>query len=125
MSKQALIIVDHGSTVKEANELLIQIRNMVASHEKCGFDIVRHCHMEIAEPTISQAFDDCVLEGAESITVHPYFLVPGRHSKQDIPNMVKHAARKHPGIIYSITEPLGAHNKIIEVILDRAKEHID
>jgi len=98
---------------------------MVASNEKCGFEIIRHCHMELAEPTISQAFDDCVSEGANYIIVHPYFLVPGRHSKHDIPRMVRDAAKKHPGVQYWVTEPLGAHDKIIKVILEIAKEQIN
>jgi sirohydrochlorin ferrochelatase len=117
--KIALIIVDHGSTFKEANDMLIKVANMIKQNSKCAIDIVKYAHMEIAKPTISEAFDDCVTEGAEEIIVHPYFLSPGRHSKEDIPTIVKEAARKHPSISYNITEPLGIHPKIIEVIWDR------
>ena len=119
MNRKALIIVDHGSTVEEANDMLAQVARLVES-AKSGFDIVKYCHMELAEPTIGQAFDACVSEGAASIVVHPYFLSPGRHSTRDIPAMVEEAARKHPGVAYKVTEPLGIHAKIIEVILERA-----
>ena len=54
MSKKALIIVDHGSTVEEANEMLAEIAGLIKSNEKCDFDIVKYCHMELAEPTISR-----------------------------------------------------------------------
>jgi sirohydrochlorin ferrochelatase len=120
MRKKALIIVDHGSTVKEANEMLAEVTNLVRSSVNCDFDIVRHCHMEIAEPSISQAFDECVAQGANHIVVHPYFLAPGRHSTMDIPNMVKDAAKKHKGITYAVTEPLGIHSNIVEVVLEKA-----
>jgi len=119
MNKKALIIVDHGSTVEEANDMLAEVARLVESAES-GFDIVKYCHMELAEPTIEQAFDACVSEGAGSVVVHPYFLSPGRHSTRDIPAMVEEAARKHPGVVYRVTEPLGIHGKIIEVILERA-----
>lgn len=123
MKKRALILVDHGSTVKEANDLLVEICERTKEMTLSGggeFDIVTHCHMELAEPTISQAFDECVSMGAGDIVVHPYFLAPGRHSTRDIPRMVEEAASKHPGVTYSVTEPLGLHDKIIEVILQRA-----
>jgi len=121
MDKKALILIDHGSTVHEANDMLIEIAALVRSHGDSGFDIVKYSHMELAEPTISQAFDECVKEGARHIVVHPYFLAPGRHSTRDIPAMVEEAAKKHPGITYDVTEPLGIHHKIIEVVLERAK----
>jgi sirohydrochlorin ferrochelatase len=120
MKKKALILVDHGSMVKEANDMLAEIANMVRQSRNSEFSIVLYAHMELAEPTISQAFDTCVAKGAEEVIVHPYFLVPGRHSTQDIPNMVKQAAKKHPHVSYCVTEPLGIHPKIIDVILERA-----
>lgn len=121
MNKKALIVVDHGSTVNEANDLLVKITELIRSDNSCDFDLVRHCHMELAEPTISQAFDECVAEGAGHIVVHPYFLAPGQHSTQDIPDMVKAASSKHKGVTYTVTEPLGIHKKIVEVVLERSK----
>jgi len=121
MNKRALILIDHGSTVAEANELLQQISERMRETPGTDFDFVTHCHMELAEPTISQAFDECVSNGAEEVVVHPYFLAPGRHSTQDIPRMVGEAAASHPGVSYTVSEPLGLHDKIIEVILERAR----
>ncbi len=120
MSKKALIIVDHGSTVKEANDILADIAALIKSNRNCGFDIIRYCHMEIEKPTIEDAFDACAAEGASHIVIHPYFLAPGKHSKQDIPRMASEAASRHKGVTYRVTEPLGVHANIIEVILERA-----
>ena len=118
--KRALIIVDHGSVVDDANDMLAQVIQMLREDDACNFEIVRFSHMELAEPTISQAFDACVADGAEEIIVHPYFLFLGKHSTQDIPNMVKEAAKKYPEVSYRVTAPLGLHNKIVEVVLERA-----
>ena len=49
-------MVDHGSTVKEANELLGTIVERIKEIPENGFDIVTYSHMELSEPTISQAF---------------------------------------------------------------------
>ena len=124
MKKRALILVDHGSVKQGANDMLIDVVNMVRENTE-GFHVVTYAHMELAEPTIKQAFDACVAEGAEEVIIHPYFLAPGRHSTQDIPRMVKEAAKKHPHVAFSVTEPLGLHPKICEVVLERAREGME
>jgi sirohydrochlorin ferrochelatase len=116
--KVGLLLVDHGSRFQEANDMLVDVTTMVK--RLGGLDCVHYCHMELAEPTIAQGFAACVREGATSVVVHPYFLSPGRHSTTDIPRMVAEAARAFPGIQYCVTEPLGVHSKIGEVVLERA-----
>jgi len=116
---KALILIDHGSTVAEANDILSVIANKLKSHPESFFKIIEFCHMELAPPTLEDAFDNCIKFGADEIIVHPYFLVPGRHSKSDIPSMVNKLKIKHPDIVCKITEPLGLHDKLLDVILDR------
>ena len=118
--RRALLLIDHGSRKQEANDLLPEVARMLKAMS--DFDIVYYAHLELAEPTILQGFDACVAEGAAEVIVHPYFLSPGRHSTLDIPRMVAEAAAKHPGIRYRITEPLGLHPKIGELILERVRQ---
>lgn len=119
-SKKALILIDHGSKVKEANDLLSEIALKLETRSNTGFDLIETCHMELASPTLNDAFNKCIKNGIDDITVHPYFLVPGRHSKTDIPNMVNELKDKYPHITCKITEPLGIHDKILDVILERS-----
>ena len=118
--KRALLIVDHGSRREESNDLLKKIAEMM--QDRFGLSIVHYAHMELGKPTIRQGFDACVADGAEEVIVHPYFLGPGGHVTTDIPALVKQAANRHPGIAFRITEPLGIHTKIGEVILERIAE---
>lgn len=115
--RTALLLVDHGSVRGEANALLADVARLV--RELSGLEIVEHAHMELAEPTVAQGFDACVAAGAEAIVVHPYFLAPGQHSTQDIPRLVAEAAARHPGIRYRVSDPLGLHARIAEVVLER------
>lgn len=85
-----------------------------------GLTRVYPAHMELAEPSIRQAFEQAVSEGATAVVVHPYFLSPGRHSTTDIPRMVEEAAAAFPGVEHCVTAPLGVHPKIGEVVLERA-----
>jgi sirohydrochlorin ferrochelatase len=121
--KRALLIVDHGSSREESNLLVREIARMMQRRFDLG--IVHYAHMERGEPTIEQGFDACVAEGAEEVIVQPYFLAPGRHVTIDIPHLVKNAANRHPGVAFRITEPLGIHPKLGEVILDRIAQAED
>ena len=122
MKKSALLIIDHGSTRDDANELLPRVAQMVK--EMSDFEIVCYAHMELAEPTIQQGFDACIAAGVDEVIVHPYFLGPGRHSISDIPRLVGQAATKHAGVSYRITEPLGLDQKIGDLILKRIEESL-
>ena len=123
MKKQALLIIDHGSTRGDANDLLPRVAQMLK--EISDLEIVCYAHMELAEPTIEQGFEACVTAGADEVVVHPYFLAPGRHSVSDIPRMVAQAAARHAGVSYRITDPLGLDPKIGQLILERVRQAAD
>jgi len=118
---KALILIDHGSKVDEANEMLNLIAKHIRTRNDSFFDIIKYCHMELASPTLEDAFSECIDKGVNEITVHPYFLVPGQHSKTDIPNMVNAMLNKYPEVICKISEPLGFHEKLIDIILERSR----
>ena len=113
----AVIIVDHGSRREESNQMLLEVVRQF--HHNTEFDIVVPAHMELADPTIERAFENCVELGATRIIVFPYFLSPGRHWNKDIPRLAAEAAANYPGIEYLVTSPLGAHPIMSHIILDR------
>lgn len=113
-----LIVVDHGSRRTESNEMLEVMAGMVA--EVVPYPIVEAAHMELAEPSIATAFDACVARGARTVVVSPYFLLPGRHWRQDIPALVEQAAARHPGVDYLVAAPFGLHPLMAQVVSARA-----
>ena len=59
----------------------------------------------------------CIEQGAEHVVVSPFFLSPGRHSQQDIPNLVQEAvAQLETEISYTITEPIGTDPLIVDIL---------
>jgi len=118
--QKALLLVDHGSRLEEANQLLKSIAPLVAE-EDSGY-IVEIAHMELAEPSIEQGIANCVAAGARDITVHPYMLAPGRHATQDIPRFVEKAMASHPGVTYRVTAPLGVHRLLARLVVERARD---
>tara|TARA_B100001750_G_scaffold238898_1_gene246141 strand:- start:2917 stop:3285 length:369 start_codon:yes stop_codon:yes gene_type:complete len=116
MVRTALLLVDHGSRRAAANENLAAVAKLARERMGPGA-IVEVAHMELAEPTIAQAFDACVAAGAESVVVFPWFLADGRHAREDIPRLVAEAAAKHPGVERRVTGPFGPHALLVEAAL--------
>ncbi|XP_077253568.1 uncharacterized protein LOC143892674 isoform X2 [Tasmannia lanceolata] len=114
-----VVIVDHGSRRKESNLMLNEFVAMF--REKTKYPIVEAAHMELAKPSIKDAFDSCVQQGADRVIISPFFLFPGRHWHQDIPSLVAEAAKDHPGVSYLVTAPLGLHDLMVDVMNDRIK----
>ena len=112
-----VIVVDHGSRRRESNDMLLDVVALFQQHS--GYAIVEPAHMELAEPSIAAAFDRCIERGARLVVIHPYFLLPGRHWKRDIPALAAEAARKHPGVPFLVTAPLGLHPLLAEIISQR------
>ncbi|QDU93446.1 CbiX/SirB N-terminal domain-containing protein [Lignipirellula cremea] len=112
-----VVLVDHGSRREESNAMLLEVAAMFA--QSSPYTIIEPAHMELAEPTLQTAFDRCIARGAEQIVVHPYFLLPGNHSREDIPRLAAEAAARRPDVPYVVTEPLGLHPLLGQVIRDR------
>ncbi|MGE5098788.1 MAG: CbiX/SirB N-terminal domain-containing protein, partial [Deltaproteobacteria bacterium] len=82
--------------------------------------IVRHSHMELAEPSIAQGFADCVRAGASEVIAFPYMLSPGKHVTRDVPRLVAEAATEFPNVSFRVTGAFGVHEKLAELIALRA-----
>ncbi|RJR20707.1 MAG: hypothetical protein C4581_02995 [Nitrospiraceae bacterium] len=117
---EKIIIAGHGSPKKDANNIE-QVARLLHGmvHPGCSKECVRVAYLQFAEPDIMQAITDCVKDGAGKIIVHPYFLSSGMHVTTDIPGIIKDAQEKYPGVEFVYTEPLGIHNRMAEVVLER------
>lgn len=122
-TRQAILIVDHGSRQAEANELVVAIAERVR-HLQPQLH-VEYAHMEIADPDFFEAVAACVRAGAHEIIVQPYFLGEGRHTRETIPALIDEAARQYPAIAFRLSAHLGLHDKLVEVVLERIREALD
>ncbi len=119
-AKAAILLVDHGSRRAEANDQLEAIARLLRARDPER--VVHVAHMEIAPPDIAAGIAACVADGAREVVVHPYLLAPGRHSQEDIPAQAAAAAERHPGVRVRVSPPLGIHEKLIDVVLERVNE---
>ncbi|MCO5574115.1 hypothetical protein L7F22_027894 [Adiantum nelumboides] len=106
-----ILIVDHGSRRAQSNAMIHSFVDLFK--QKTGHFNVEPAHMELASPTIKEAFDKCISQGASRVIVAPYFLSPGRHWDKDIPTLAAEAAKEHQNISYIVTAPIGLHDLMV------------
>ena len=119
---EKIILIGHGSPKKDANTIDVvgkMLHDMI--HPGCDSDCVKGAYLQFSEPDIMTTIKECAGSGAKRITIHPYFLSSGMHVTKDIPEMIESARSLYPEIEFIYTEPLGVHEKLLHVIMDRIK----
>lgn len=91
---QTLFIIAHGSRSAAWNHAIETFCSNIrpARREGVGFDDVKWCYLEHAQPTIQEALDrHCQTSGNEVVAI-PVFLTLGQHVTVDIPKRVEEVA---------------------------------
>jgi sirohydrochlorin ferrochelatase len=114
--KTVIILLGHGSMAEGGNVALRDIAAMVS--ETTGSEVL-HSYLQFVKPTLVDAFEQAVHDGAGRIVIMPYFLYMGEHVSSDIPEVVDQLKGKHPSVEVVITDHLGAHKKLAEIVVER------
>lgn len=113
---KGILVIGHGSRSQEADEVFFKIVDMLKS--KTG-SLVEGCYMEISRPGIPETIEKMYKEGIKDFTVLPYFLFPGIHIKEDIPEILKEVEGKYEDIKISMANPIGYNELIVDILLER------
>jgi len=116
---RAILLVDHGSRLDAANDVLERIA--AGLRRRLPDRLVAVAHMELAQPTLADALAHCAADGAHEVMVCPYFLGPGRHTTHDIPRLVEQARAAHPELHVAIADPLGFDERLVDVVIARVE----
>ena len=113
-----VLIIGHGSKDPNAKLSIKYVVNGLA--EK--YRNVNHCFLEIEEPNIQQGIDKCQNNNPDFLVVVFYFLHKGAHVKRDIYEELNPAIKNSNLKNVLITEHIGTDNKMIDLIIERARE---
>jgi sirohydrochlorin ferrochelatase len=122
MRQTALLLIAHGSRRAEANADLDHLAGVIRGRGEFAF--VQPSYLELCEPGIVAGGEKCVAAGASRVVMLPYFLSAGKHVQEDLTAARDELARRHPGVPFVLAEPLGRHPKLVEVVLERAREAV-
>ncbi|MHC1635433.1 MAG: sirohydrochlorin nickelochelatase [Candidatus Methanospirareceae archaeon] len=118
----ALVLIGHGSALPYNEQIMHELRRKI---EKKGiFKDVRVAFMQINSPGIEETLRSLVEEKIRNIVVLPVFLAKGIHTMKDIPDILKkfHESIEDDNIRIIYGEPIGADDRLVDVLLDRVKE---
>ncbi len=120
MSRQALLLIAHGSRRAEANADLEFVAAAIRGRGR--FPVVQVSYLELAEPSIPAGGAMCVAAGATDVVMLPYFLSAGVHVRDDMAAIRAELAGRFPGVAFRLAEPLGRHPLLLDVVEQRAAE---
>lgn len=130
----SVVLVDHGSPVRQVTEVRNQVARQLQS--RLGHDVqqVLAASME-RRPGPEYAFNEPLLEHAlnqaelthGTVIVALLFLSPGRHAGPDgdIARICQAAEHRHPQLRILLTEPLGSHPSLVPILVERAHAGLD
>lgn len=117
-----MVVVAHGSRAAAANDAH---RAVVARLARRVSTSVVPAFLELTEPSVADAIDRAVADGAAWVVVLPYFLHPGRHLVEDLPRLVAAAAGRHPGATVSLAPSFGADPALDDVLAAQVTRAVD
>ena len=113
-----VLVIGHGSMDPNAGNSI----NYIVSELRKNYKNVDRCYLEIEEPNIEQGIQRCQNNSPDVLVIVFYFLHEGAHFKTDINNDLKPALEKSNLKKVCVTKHLGADEKMIDLIVERAKE---
>ncbi|OMP67242.1 sirohydrochlorin chelatase [Domibacillus epiphyticus] len=117
---KAVLYICHGSRIKEGAKQAAAFID--ATMPLVDAPIQEICYLELAKPSIEEGIASCVKKGATEIVAVPFLLLTAGHAKEDIPEELFKAAELYPDLTIRYGRPLGVHEHIIDVLIDRMKE---
>jgi sirohydrochlorin ferrochelatase len=117
-NKIDVLVIGHGSKDPNARlSIKYVVDNLSPQYRNADY-----CFLEIEEPNIQQGIEKCDKNEPELLVVVFYFLHEGAHVKRDIYGDLNPALEKSSLKKVLITEHIGTDDKMINFIIERAKE---
>jgi len=122
-----ILLVAHGSRVESSNAEIKELAQRLKTHlatasgsqlNPVGIEpVVEYAFLELAEPSIGDAIDQCATHGVTTLHVLPYFLAAGRHVRDDIPEEIERAALKYPEMQISLSPHVGKSDLMLDLLV--------
>jgi sirohydrochlorin ferrochelatase len=113
-----VVLIGHGSSDKNAHDAFVYAAKAIAPY----YRNVEFCFLELDRPNIEEGIGRAVAGNPQVVLVVPYFLHRGAHIKRDVVNDLNEALDKYNFQNAYISQHLGVDEKLVDIILERARE---
>ena len=77
---------------------------------------VECAYLELCEPNLPHAVQMLVKQGALHIRLLPVFFGMGKHTREDLPDILRELKQAHPGVHFELLRPAGEHPEITTLL---------
>ncbi len=116
---QAIVLIGHGSLRGASGAAMIRVAARL--RERGVAPIAEASFLNFSRPTLAEAVERCVAQGAAAITIQPYFLVAGKYVQHDLPRQLAEQRARHPQAAFRSAGVFGDHPALAELALARAR----
>ncbi len=117
---KTVLLVGHGSRQTAGNEEILRFAEIWGARHKGGR--VEVCFIEHGEVLMGEGLDKAAAHSKQVVVV-PLILNAAGHVKMDIPQAITAARKRHPGVEFVSTLPLGMGREIHAILRHRI-EHL-
>lgn len=117
--KTGIVILSHGSKLKQANKAILDIIRTIRKSLKAG--AIEPASLQFHQPNLAKTIKKLADKGFAKIIIVPVFLLNGNHVTRDIPKAIEKEKAKYPGLKIIYTRNVGRDERISMIILDRIK----
>jgi sirohydrochlorin ferrochelatase len=121
---KSIVLIVHGSRLQSSNDEAKQLVDKLAEKLEAQYPILEIAFLELTRPSIAEAIESCIQQGANEVCVMPYFLCAGHHVMRDIPNEVKPLQAKYPHILFHMTAHVGSSDLITNLLCELVENQV-
>ena len=112
--KKAVILFGHGARNPEWAEPFHRIRAAMLAKEPSVPVVLGF--LELMQPSLEEAIDQLVKDGADELVIVPIFMAAGSHVKKDLPQLAANAMDRHAGLTITLAPPVGEAVPVIDAM---------
>ncbi|MCL6518066.1 sirohydrochlorin chelatase [Alicyclobacillus sp.] len=127
--RETVLLIGHGSRDEEGNQAFLAFARRVQARLQSGVAMdamqrlnranVETCFLELADPDVPSGVRNCAAAGSERVIAVPVILLAASHVKLEIPELLDHARRHHPGLSIVYGRNVGMHERVLDLLEDR------
>ncbi|OYD48873.1 sirohydrochlorin chelatase [Acidovorax kalamii] len=118
--QKAIVLFSHGSRDPLWRAPIEAVAVRIATQHPSR--PVACAYLELCVPSLAEATQQLVTQGATHITVVPMFLGTGKHAREDLPVLLQELHAAHPGVQFHVQAAIGEDPRMTALMADIACE---
>ncbi len=118
----AILLFAHGSRDPLWHRPIQAVAARIA--QRAPHIAVRCAYLELTEPSLAQAANEVVAQGATSLSVLPLFLGVGKHAREDLPVLMQALRQAHPELQIDCQPAVGEQDALLDLLAEIALQSV-